>query len=108
MSAQTPAILAYVPGPLYPDLFGADTPIMVPVEIEHLNVYDVTVSILVRDLEVIRVVAISEDEAEAIAIAQAEDTLEGEEHEVVRCRERCPASDDQIAIYALKNAGRLQ
>lgn len=72
MSTQTTEL--YVPGPLHPDLFGGETPLMVPLQ-EVPRVYGVEVGFTVTTRESVRldVAATSEEEAARLALEQAED-----------------------------------
>lgn len=70
----------FVPGPLYPDLFDGETPILLPVD-KPPKVYRVAVtySVIERNTRLITVAANSEKEAVRQAIAEAEKAGDDEE-----------------------------
>lgn len=79
--------MIYVPGPLHPDLFGGDTPIMVPVEFEKKLF---RVSITETKSRTYLVVADDQREAEDYAGNAFDDDDDGGNREVDYTRELDP------------------
>lgn len=75
--------MVFVPGPMHPDLFGGETPIMIPVKAP--NVYEVkvgftrTVTRTESDSMEICLAAYTKDEAKKAALEQAEEDASSDE-----------------------------
>lgn len=96
--------VAYVPGPLHPDLFGGETPITIPVKAGDLKVFQVRVSWLecYRDYQHITVAAPNENAAQQAALQYAEERELGEDaedYEVEGCDrlDRLPTEEEALA-----------
>lgn len=96
--------VAYVPGPLHPDLFGGETPITIPLRAGDLKVFQVRVSWLEchRDSCRITVAAPNENAAAQAALQHAEDQdpfHDGDDYEVETCDrlDRLPTEEEVLA-----------
>lgn len=71
----------YIPGPMHPDLFDGETPIMVPGE---FSLFDVDISWTVTEIfeETFTVAALNEEDAAQLARKAAEHHNEGDGFEV--------------------------
>lgn len=101
-----------LPGPLHPDMFDGEAPIMEPVA-KLPRVYEVAVSYTVCERNTLRlfVAASSEREARAIGLAEVEASASDDEGdfevEGARVVERAPR-EDELAAWRARRLGEKQ
>lgn len=96
-----PDKVVYIAGPLYPDLFGADTPIMEPVAVPPgLRVWSVEGYIVRSQPASVRIIGRSKREAQRVGKETAKKSCKpGEEFVVKGCIEVGPASANEASVY---------
>lgn len=107
---RTDSELVCVPGPMHPDMFDGETPILVPLT-KPPKVYEVAVSYTVTERETrrIRVAANHKREAMAAAVAEAEDQADDNEDdfeaEHIQALDRAPNDSELTAWQARRGGG---
>jgi hypothetical protein len=94
-----------LPGPLHPDLFDGETPVMLPVK-RPPKLYRVEVIYLIPEAETCTVAAQNEQEAMSHALADVKSDTDGHSYEVVDVKplSREPSEEQLRAWSARKGA----
>lgn len=106
---STSSELVCVPGPMHPDMFDGETPILVPLA-KPPKVYEVAVSYTVTERETrrIRVAANNKREAMAAAVAQAEEQADDNEDdfeaEHIQALD-CAPNDSELTAWQARRGG---